>query len=85
VTAYRFSVIVHTPQLTQDDILDATDILADAGCTDASICGHVEGMELMFERDAASLQAALSSAVADVESAGYRVERVEVEREAIPN
>jgi hypothetical protein len=81
---YRFNVIVAQPLLTHDQILDATDSLGEAGCTDASIRGHAAGMELMFERTADSLQAAISSAIRDVESAGYRVARVELEREAIP-
>lgn len=80
---YRFSVIVTTSELTHEEILDATDALADAGCTDASIRGHQEGIELMFDRVAASLQEAMTSAISDVESAGYEVSRVEMEREAL--
>lgn len=80
---FRFSVIVPTPQMTHDETLVATDALGNAGCTDASIRGHIDGMELMFERAADSLQAAISSAIADVERAGYRVFKVELEREAI--
>ena len=64
---------------------DATDRLGDSGCTDASIRGHADGMELLFTRKERSLQAAIASAIADVESAGYRVIRVEMEREAIPS
>ena len=52
---YRFSVIVPTPQMTHDQILDATEALGNAGCMDASIRGHVDGMELLFERAADSL------------------------------
>ena len=40
-------------------------------------------MELLFERSADSLQAAISSAIADAERAGFRVSKVELEREAI--
>lgn len=82
---YRFSVIVPmSSTLTHEEILEATDKLGNAGCTDASIRGHVAGMELLFEREADSLQAAISSAISDVEQAGFRVARVELEREAIP-
>ncbi|ETW99069.1 MAG: hypothetical protein ETSY2_41660 [Candidatus Entotheonella gemina] len=81
---YQFSLIIKTALMDHDDILDATDALGNAGCIDASIRGHADGMELLFERTASSLQAAISSAVSDVESAGYRVTRVEMEREAIP-
>ena len=84
MSGYRFSVIVPMPQTSQDEILDATDALGNAGCTDASIRGHSEGMELLFERYASSFDSAVSSAVSDIECAGYRVSRVEVEREAIP-
>lgn len=81
---FRFNVIVPAPQMTHDEMLDATDALGAAGCTDASIRGHVDGIELLFERAADSLQAAISSAIADVERAGYLVSKVEMEREAIP-
>ncbi|NLS96178.1 MAG: hypothetical protein GXX96_28905 [Planctomycetaceae bacterium] len=84
MTDYRFSVIVPSSQMTHDETLDATDALGNAGCTDASIRGHVDGMELLFERSSESLQAAISSAIRDVESAGYRVSKIELEREAIP-
>jgi hypothetical protein len=80
---YRFSVIVATGELSEDEILDATDALGSAGCVDASIRGHAEGMELLFERSADSLQSAITSAITDVERAGYRVSKVEMEREAI--
>ena len=83
--AYRFALIVSTPPLDHEAILDATDALGEAGCTDASIRGHADGMELLFEREARSLQAAIASAVANVEAAGFRVVRAELEREAIPS
>jgi hypothetical protein len=81
---YRFSVVVSVPAMTHEQILDATDALGNAGCTDASIRGHANGMELLFERPADSLQVAITSAISDVERAGYRVSKVEMERDAIP-
>ena len=69
--------------MSHDEILDATDAIGDAGCTDASIRGHAEGMELLFERTAESLQTAIASAISDVERAGWRVSKVELERESI--
>ena len=81
---FRFSLIVPVAPMTHDEILDATDALGTAGCTDASVRGHREGMELLFERTTDSLQAAISSAISDVERAGFRVSKVEMEREAIP-
>ena len=84
MAGYRFAVIVPCQPMSADEILDATDALGNQGCTDALIRGHGEGMELLFEREGASLQDAIASAVADVERAGYGVARVEMEREAIP-
>jgi hypothetical protein len=81
---YRFSVIVPASEMTHEQILDAADALGGAGCTDASIRGHATGMELLFERNADSLQAAISSAISDVERAGYRVSKIEMQRESIP-
>ncbi len=83
MTEYSFSVIVGAPELSHEEILEITDALADAGCTDASIRGHRDGIELIFDRAAPSLQAAMTSAISDVESAGLEVSRVELEREAL--
>jgi hypothetical protein len=83
MSGYRFAVIIPSSRMTHEEILDATDALASAGCTDASIRGHSDGLELLFERGADSLQAAIASAIADVERAGYRVSKVELQREAI--
>ena len=80
---FRFALIVATAPMNDEQILDATDALGEAGCSDASIRGHSQGMELLFARPARSLQRAIASAIADVENAGYRVVRVEMEREAI--
>ncbi len=81
---YRFSVIVPASTMTHEEILDATDALGNAGCTDASIRGHATGIELLFERTGDSLQAAISSAISDVERAGYEVSKVEMQRESLP-
>jgi hypothetical protein len=81
---YQFSVIIPTSPMTHEDILDATDALGNAGCIDASIRGQADGMEILFERTAESLQAAISSAISEVERAGYGVSKVEMEREFIP-
>jgi hypothetical protein len=80
---YRFSLIVLGPEMTHAEILNGADSLGNAGCTDASIRGHAAGMELIFERSADSLQAAISSAISDVERAGYQVSKLEIERDAI--
>ncbi|MBM3996188.1 MAG: hypothetical protein FJ303_18855 [Planctomycetes bacterium] len=81
--SYNFAVIVACEKMTEDQILDATDALGEAGCTDASLRGHSEGFELLFNRSARSMQTAIASAISDVESAGFQVLRVELQREAI--
>ena len=81
---YDFSVIIATGKLSHEEILDATDALGDASCTDASLGGHAEGMELAFTRSARSLPAAIVSSISAVEGAGFRVVRIEMERESIP-
>jgi hypothetical protein len=81
---YSFALIVAASPKTDEEILDATDALGEAGCTDASIRGHAEGMEVLFDRRAPSLQTAISTAIGAVEQAGFRVIRLEMEREAIP-
>ena len=83
MTDYSFSLIAPCGELAHDAILDATDALGQAGCTDASIRGHSLGMVLLFDRAANSLQEAIASAISDVERAGFRVLRIELEREAI--
>ena len=81
--SYDFALIIAAAKMSHEAILDATDALGEAGCTDGTLCGHAEGMEMQFTRSARSLQAAISSAISAVENAGFRVIRVEMEREAI--
>ncbi|MBT3606119.1 MAG: hypothetical protein HN521_23870 [Candidatus Latescibacteria bacterium] len=83
MSQYRFSVIVSILLADHDKILDAVDVLGQVECTDASVRGHADGMEILFERVADSLQSAMSSAIFDVERAGFQVAKVELEREAI--
>jgi len=83
MASYQFAIIVHAGRMSEKKILDAADALGDAGCTDASLRGHAEGMELLFTRSARSLQSAIASAIKDVESAGLRIKRIEMQPEAI--
>lgn len=81
-TDFEFSLIVPSDAVNEDEILDVADALGDVGCTDASVRGHSEGMELLFERSGDSLQAAIASAISDVERAGFVVRRIEMARDA---
>jgi hypothetical protein len=83
MSSYHFSVIIEQSPQSDEELLDIADALGDAGCLDASICGHRDGAEAVFDRDAESLQDAIHSAVTAIEEAGFNVKRVELERESI--
>ena len=86
MTEYQFCLIVRgnfAAPLSDEDLLDATDALGEAGCDDCSIGVHAEGLELQFDRARESLQEAIASAIRDVESAGYIVESVRMDRDAV--
>lgn len=86
MTEYHFRLILSGPltgRLSDEELLDATDALGEAGCDDCSICGHGRGLELEFDRVHQSLQEAIASAIDDVERAGYVVESIEMDREAV--
>ncbi|MGE3799802.1 MAG: hypothetical protein AB7H80_02160 [Candidatus Kapaibacterium sp.] len=83
MNVYQFSLIVSAPEMEHESILNLLDQFAEAGCTDASIRGHANGVELLFDRTAESLQKAITSAIAMVEGVGKNVLRVEIERELI--
>ncbi len=86
MTEYRFRIIVSgsfSDELTNDELLDATDSLGASGCDDASISVHANGLELEFDRSHHSLQDAIASAIQDVEQAGFHVDSIEMDREAV--
>ena len=86
MTEYRFRLILSGPfseELSNDELLDATDALGAAGCDDASISVHAEGLKLEFDRTHQSLQEAIASAVQDAERAGFTVKSIEMDREAV--
>ncbi len=86
MTEYRFRLILSGPFseiLTHDELLDATDALGAAGCDDALVSVHTNGLELEFDRSHHSLEAAIASAVKDAEQAGFHVESIEMNREAV--
>jgi hypothetical protein len=86
MTEYHFCLIVHgnfAAPVSDEDLLDATDALGETGCDDCSIGVHAEGLELEFDRTHHSLQEAIASAIRDVERAGYTVESVRMDRNAV--
>ncbi len=81
MTKYAFALILKGPfELTEE----ISDELFEAGCDDGTlgICNGVFSID--FHREGDSLEAAICSAIANVKSAGYEVERAEIEVEDMP-
>ena len=73
MTFHHFTLIVDGPDLQDDTLIDAA---FEAGCDDAAI-GRIDGIQYVdFDREAASLDQAIISAVADLE----RISGVDVVR-----
>lgn len=81
MTKYEFTLILKGPLELTEDIADE---LFEAGCDDGTP-GTREGVfSIDFHREAGSLEEAIRSAIRDVKTAGYQVERVEIAAEAMP-
>lgn len=80
MTKYSFTLILRgAPELTED----LAERLYSAGCDDGSP-GMCNGVTLIdFHREAESLEAALRSAIADVNAAGCTVARAEIEADVV--
>jgi len=81
MTKYEFTLILKGPLELTEEIADE---LFEAGCDDGTpgTCNGVFSID--FHRERNSLEEAIRSAIANVRSAGYEVERVEIEAEAVP-
>jgi hypothetical protein len=77
---YEFSLILTATDVTDEE----ADKLYKAGCDDGSILSRGDVTIVQFDRHAPTLDAALASAIRDVESAGFEVARVEIERHEVP-
>lgn len=78
---YEFSLILKgSPELTEE----IADELFAAGCDDGTpgTCNGVFSID--FHRQGDSLEAAIHSAIKNVEAAGYEVEHVQIEAAAMP-
>ncbi|MEX0867882.1 MAG: hypothetical protein WD030_11030 [Pirellulales bacterium] len=83
MTTYRFRVVINHQVNDDQEILDLADRLAAAGCDDGHLGGHDEGIEMVFDRKAASRDDAMRSAIEQIEQCGLVVKRIELDREAI--
>jgi hypothetical protein len=78
MTTYDFSLILKGSLELTEEIADR---LFDCGCDDGTpgTCENVFSIE--FQREANSLEEAIRSAIGNVESAGYEVQRAEIAAE----
>jgi hypothetical protein len=81
MTKYEFTLVLRGDLELTEDIADE---LFAAGCDDGTpgTCNGVFSID--FHRTADSLEAAIQSAIANVKSAGYDVERAEIDADAMP-
>jgi hypothetical protein len=70
---HTFILTLDTPEVTQA----VEDALLQAGCNDGFLYSHDGVTYLDFEREGASLQEAIQSAIRDVQAAGYQAIRVD--------
>jgi hypothetical protein len=81
MTKYEFTLILRGDLELTEEIAD--DLFA-AGCDDATPATCHGTFSIVFHRHGDSLEAAIHSAISNVKSAGYEVERVEIDAEAMP-
>lgn len=72
---YEFSLVLTVTDVTEEDC----DRLYEAGCDDGTIVTRDMKTCIAFDREAASLEAAIRSATENVRSAGFDVARIEME------
>jgi hypothetical protein len=80
--AFEFTLILPSVGELTDQLTDA---LYESGCDDALV-GCQNGMLFLdFRRDADSMESAVQSAIADVQSAGIATTNIRVEPESVTN
>ena len=80
MTTWEFTVRLAGVDEVSDELANA---LFEAGCDDGT-AGSSRGIATVsFSREAASLEEAIRSAIADVQRAGCHVECVQIEREEL--
>ena len=76
---HEFAVILAAPEESAED----AGALYEAGCADGSISTSGGVTRIDFHRDAASLEEAIRSAIADVQAAGFQVAHVLIEPKSL--
>jgi regulator of RNase E activity RraB len=81
MTKYEFTLILKGSRDLTEEIADE---LFQAGCDDGTP-GTSDGVfSIDFHRAANTLEEAINSAIGNLKAAGYEVDRVEIEAEAMP-
>ncbi|MGD0897117.1 MAG: hypothetical protein ABR915_04730 [Thermoguttaceae bacterium] len=75
---YDFTLVLSEPTELTDQLVED---LYDAGCDDGSPSSRAGVVMVALHREAESLEQAIRSGIADVQKAGCRVRRVEIEPE----
>jgi len=75
---YEFSLI-----LTSDVTEEQAGAIYEAGCDDGFIATRSGVTQINFYREASSLEAAIQSATKDLKKAGFNVEHVELDPQAL--
>ena len=71
---FEFTIVLgNLTEVTEE----SADKLYESGCDDGTFTSGNGQAEVQFDRDAATLEAAVESAIAQVESAGFTVAKVE--------
>jgi len=81
MTKYEFTLILKGSHELTEEIADE---LFATGCDDGTPGTSGGVFSIDFHRTGSTLEEAINSAVKNVKSAGYEVERVEIEAEALP-
>ena len=76
---HEFTLVLAHPEESEED----ADALYEAGCRDGSISTSGGVTRIDFHRQAATLEEAIRSAIANVRAAGFDVVRVQLEPESL--
>lgn len=72
---HEFTIVLVVPEQSEED----ANALYEAGCADGSISTSAGVTRIDFHRQAVSLEAAIRSAIGNVQSAGFQVAHVLIE------
>ena len=80
---YDFTLILKQRDLDDEVFLDLSDRIYGAGCDDSSVSSCEGAISISFDRESESLESAIRSAIAQVQTTGVSVEHVRIEAEAV--